>query len=117
MINPKLIYDIEHFDEADNFYSIIKTKANKNPYKIIYGHFFEYDNLFIYRSVHFIKTLTRLSSEYNKCRLKDLAHPKLEEYYKFKYIVDAYNTVSMLNKNYKKEKPEEPDDSDNSSLN
>ena len=104
MINPKLIYDIEHFDDANNFFSIIKTPLRKHPYHIIYGHFFEYENLFIYRKVYFKDTLIRYSGEYNKCKLSDLAKPKLEEYYQFKYFVDVYNTVKLLNEhNYNEE--------------
>lgn len=103
MINPKLIYDIEHFDDADNFFSIIKTPLRKNPYHIIYGHFFEYENLFIYRSVYYKNLLIRYSGEYNKCKLSDLAKPKFEEYYQFKYFADVYNTVQILNDNYNKD--------------
>ena len=115
MINPKLIYDIEHFDDADNFYSIIKTNARKNPYHIVYGHFFEYDNLFVYRTVVIMNTIVKSSGEYNKCKLKDLAKPKFEEYYKFKYVVDAYNTVNILNKNYSPDNHDEDDDDISSS--
>lgn len=114
MINPKLIYDIEHFDDADNFFSIIKTNKRKNPYHIIYGHFFEYENLFVYRTVMILDTIIRSSGEYCKCKLSDLAKPKFEEYYKFKYVVDAYNTVNLLNKNYSQNEPTEEDDNSSS---
>lgn len=88
--NVSSVFDSNNFDTYSNFYTILKKETNsKKKHKVIYGHFFDNDNLFIYKSEHQTKF-----NKYNIVNSYMLAKTDIEEFYFFN---DSYSAQYVAN--------------------
>ena len=75
-------------------------KADKNPYSIVYGHFYNNQNYFLFKRIHNDKIV---GININKCKRAELWHNKLNQLYITNYFDDIKHTVQVLNSEIKAE--------------
>ncbi len=69
-------------------------ETSESIYKIIYGHFYNDQNFFLFKKVHDGKIV---GYKINKCRRGELWHNKLNQLYISNYFKDVQKTAIMLN--------------------
>ena len=88
--NASSVYDFDNFDTYSNFYTILKKDTkSKKKHKVIYGHFFDNADLFIYKPEHQTKF-----NRYNIVNSYMLAKTDIEDFYFFN---DSYSAQYVAN--------------------
>ena len=94
-------YDIENFDKYDNFYTIRKRVMpdNSTHLSIIYGHFFDDDDLFLFKNVYTDIVEISYVDEFNMCKREDLLPSASNRFYRFGSYNAAKHTLSVIKAN------------------
>lgn len=91
------LYDLKHFDNYDNFFTVLKKTKR---YVGVYGHFYSFDNSFIYIDiVNGKENISKNKKIFYKCNISDLAKPTSDaiSFYKFNKYDDLKYTLDILN--------------------
>lgn len=113
-------YDLEHFDEYPNFYTILQknvttwkriqddenTKPQFEPlgekikYYPIWGHFYNNENYFIYQKVYGDKILNMYRDQkHYMINVSELAKPLHSNFFKFADLNECLLTIEQLKNN------------------
>lgn len=93
--NDDLYIVYTQYLNTELFLSVDYNKETSNSiYKIIYGHFYNDQNYFLFKKVNDGKIV---GYKVNKCQRSELWHNKLNQLYISNYFLDAKKTAVILN--------------------
>ena len=93
--NDDLYIVYTQYLNTELFLSVDYDKETSNSiYKIIYGHFYNDQNFFLFKKIHNDKIV---GYKINKCKRTELWHNKLNQLYISNYFLDAKKTAVILN--------------------
>lgn len=119
-MNVSKNYDLEHFDDYNNFYTILQKtvrvfervqddenvkpqfvlKGERTKFEPIWGHFYNDENHFIYQKVYRKKVQNMYRNlKHYMCNLRDLAKPLHSNFYKFENLEECDLTIEELQNN------------------
>ena len=96
-VNNEDVYIIRASHVVETFlleYSNAQAVVNVNPFNIVYGHFYNDQNFFLFKKVQNGKIV---GYNINKCKRKELWKNKLDQLYISNYFEDVKHTAFILN--------------------
>lgn len=92
------IHDNSTFNEYDNFYTIKMEFINdKLYYRIIYGHFYDDNNYFLYKTTNEENDqFCRINQNLHRCKILELYKPKNDNYFIFYDYESIKRTMSLI---------------------
>lgn len=92
------VHQNDEFDEHENFYTIkLEFVDHQIHYRIIYGHFYDDKNFFLYKTTNKIdEKFCRINTNLHRCPITELYKPKNDHYYLFTDYEDIYRTSIIV---------------------
>lgn len=91
-------YDNENFVKYDNFYTIRNkvTPDNVSHLSIIYGHFFDDHDLFLFKNVYTDIVDISYVDDFNICKSDELLSSASNKFYRFNSYNEVKHTLNTI---------------------